>query len=331
MHLEDDALVRYCLEGDTDAFGVLVYKYQQMVYAYAFQKVRNDADAKDIVQEVFLRAYRHLDKLKFPHKFRTWLYTIMSNECKRWLARTAKDREIRLEDMADAVVQIEPEHARNPEDWQVDLEQALAELSDDNRILVSMFYMSDCSLREIGEFLGVSTNTVKVRLHRARQKLGGILSERYGHLLREHKLRGGFIMQIMERIHQLPRPVISPTWREQMIQQIPFAITATLCVLLGAMGFLFSPEKEIWPFHGYPSTGLHTASRKTEPFELVSLAYPDNSITPLMTSGEPDDVIRPEAGDRKQNQSVNSLLPTLWRRLNQQTHRRWRLRGLRSR
>ena len=85
MHSVDEKLVSQTLGGDRDAFGVLVHKYQEMVYTYAFQKVRNEADAQDIMQEIFLQAYRRLYQLRHPHLFRSWLYTIMSNECKRWL------------------------------------------------------------------------------------------------------------------------------------------------------------------------------------------------------------------------------------------------------
>ena len=79
-------------------------------------------------------------------------------------------------------------------DWEVDLEQALSELPDDNRVAVSLFYISNCSLKEISEFLGVSVNTVKGKLHRARQQLGGALSDRYRRALGSHKLKGGFLM-----------------------------------------------------------------------------------------------------------------------------------------
>ena len=62
-------------------------------------------------------------------------------------------------------------HTAPTESWRVDLEQALSELSDDNRVAVSMFYMGDHSLKEISDFLGVSVNTVKGKLYRARQQL----------------------------------------------------------------------------------------------------------------------------------------------------------------
>ena len=157
--------------------------------------MRNEADAQDVTQEVFLRAYRHLDQLRHPYHFRSWLYTIMSNECNRWLVRGTKvrQREIVLE-AAVGEVRVEPPHTLPTKDWEVDLEQALSELPDDNRVAVSLFYISNCSLKEISEFLGVSVNTVKGKLHRARQQLGGALSDRYRRALGSHKLKGGFLM-----------------------------------------------------------------------------------------------------------------------------------------
>ena len=155
MNSPDENLVSQTLAGDRDAFGVLVHKYQDMVYTYAFHKVRNEADSQDITQEVFLRAYRHLCKLRHPHRFRSWLYTIMSNECNRWLARVteARQREIALDEVTDDALQIEPAHTAATEGWQVDLERAISALPDDNRVAVSMFYMGGCSLKEISEFL----------------------------------------------------------------------------------------------------------------------------------------------------------------------------------
>ena len=135
MYSADEKLVSQTLAGDRDAFGVLVHKYQEMVYTYAFQKVRNEADAQDITQEIFLQAYRCLYQLRQPHLFRSWLYTIMSNECKRWLVRVTKKRrrETVLEEAADEALQVEPAHAAPVEGWQVDLEQAMSALPDENR------------------------------------------------------------------------------------------------------------------------------------------------------------------------------------------------------
>ena len=123
-----------------------------------------------------------------------------------------RQRETALEDATDDALRIEPAHTAPTEGWQVDLEQALSELPDDNRVAVSMFYMGDHSLKEISEFLGVSVNTVKGKLYRARQQLGNALSERYGSLLKSHKLKGGFLMQFMEQIHHIPSPTMASSW-----------------------------------------------------------------------------------------------------------------------
>ena len=235
MRSDDEKLVSQTLAGDRDAFGVLVHKYQEMVYAYAFQKVRNAEDAQDVTQEVFWRAYHHLYQLRHPHRFRSWLYTIMSNECKRRLVSVIKtrQRETALEDVADDSLRIEPAHTTPIEGWQVDLEQALSELPDDNRVAVSMFYMGDRSLKEISEFLGVSVNTVKGKLYRARQQLGNALSERYGSLLKSHKLKGGFLMQFMEQIQHMPSPTMASSWSATAIGKILFSLIMAVCVLIG--------------------------------------------------------------------------------------------------
>ena len=237
MRSDDEKLVSQTLAGDRDAFGVLVHKYQEMVYAYAFQKVRNEADAQDITQEVFWRAYHYLYQLRQPHRFRSWLYTIMSNQCKRQLMNVTKtrQRETALEDATDEALRIEPAYTAPTEGWRVDLEHALSELSDDNRVAVSMFYMGDHSLKEISEFLGVSVNTVKSKLYRARQQLGNALSERYGRLLKSHKLKGGFffLMQFMEQIHHIPSPTMASSWSSTAVGKILFSLIMAVCVLIG--------------------------------------------------------------------------------------------------
>lgn len=207
-HSDDETLIHHCLAGDEDAFGFLVHKYKDLVYAYACQKVSNYTDAEDITQEVFIRAYRNLATFKHPHNFRSWLYTIASNECKRWLAKKRKhqEKEVNLEDVPAENLGFEADFSKTPTDWQIDLEEVIRNLPEDNRIVVSMFYMSDCSLKEISEYLGVSVNTVKGKLHRARQQLGNMLLERYESVLKKNKLRGGFTCKVMKQLHHISHP-----------------------------------------------------------------------------------------------------------------------------
>jgi predicted DNA-binding protein YlxM (UPF0122 family) len=116
--------------------------------------------------------------------------------------RRRREKEIDLECTPEESLGFEADCFRTPTDWQVDLEAAIDSLPEDNRIVVSMFYLSDCSLAEISEYLGVSTNTVKGKLYRARQQLGKMILERYGGILRKNKLRGGFTYEIMKQLHQ---------------------------------------------------------------------------------------------------------------------------------
>ena len=238
MYSADELLVSQTLAGDRDAFGVLVHKYQEMVFAYAFQKLRNEVDAEDVTQEVFLRAFRNLYSLRHPHRFRSWLYTIMSNECNRWLARVAKTHrsEVLLAHASDDDLRVQPGHTVPTEGWKVDLEQAIAALSDENRVAVSMFYMGDCTLKEISDFLGVSVNTVKTKLHRARQQLGRSLSERYGKVLKSRKLRGGFLMQMMEQLRHTPMPTMGFAWSGATVGKTAFSLITVLCILIGLVG-----------------------------------------------------------------------------------------------
>jgi len=238
---DDETLIYHCLSGDEKAFTFLVHKYKDLVHAYACQKVRNYSDAEDITQETFIRAYRNLEKLRHPHNFRSWLYTIASNECNRHLSKARQ--KVSLEDVNEETLKLETHLSRTPTDWQIDLEEAMESLPKDNRIAISMFYMSDCSIREISEYLGVSINTVKSKLRRTRQKLGNML-ESYGKALSKNRLKGGFIMQVMEQLHHIPQPTIPPAWRGILTRQAPLAIATSLCVLLGILGFLLGDAQE---------------------------------------------------------------------------------------
>ena len=223
-----------------------------------------------------------------------------------------------LEEAAEDALKIEPAHTAPVEGWQVDLEKAMASLSDENRVAVSMFYMGDCSLKEISEFLGVSVNTVKGKLHRARRQLGGAMSQHYGRLLTSHKLRAGFLMQIMEQIRYVPAPAIGFAWSGATVGKSLFALITALCILFGLARvrsdlttsssekqFASSPSVmnrlpievahiESVPYSAHsPISGIPSATgkRPIAPSNRVSIEPSDRSIgrngTSAENSGEP--------------------------------------------
>jgi len=85
MQTEDGYLIRKCIAGEPETFGLLVDKYKASIYAFVYTKLCNFHDAEDITQEVFIKAYRNLRTLEQCDSFLAWLYCIASNLCKNWI------------------------------------------------------------------------------------------------------------------------------------------------------------------------------------------------------------------------------------------------------
>ena len=93
--MADRHLVDKCLNGDPAAFGMLVDKYKESVYALAYSKLHNFHDAEDVTQEAFIKAYQKLRTLRRWNDFHVWIYAITSNLCKNWIRAESRrpDRE----------------------------------------------------------------------------------------------------------------------------------------------------------------------------------------------------------------------------------------------
>ena len=102
MKLSDEELVRRALAFDTEAFDMLVKRYQDAVYGMAVHIVKNFADAQDIAQDVFLTAYQNLHSLKRYASFASWLRGIVVNMCKMWMRR--KRESVSLDEMLEFVL-----------------------------------------------------------------------------------------------------------------------------------------------------------------------------------------------------------------------------------
>jgi RNA polymerase sigma-70 factor (ECF subfamily) len=85
MRTEDGYIIRKCLNGESEAFGLLVDKYKASIYAFTYAKLRNFHDAEDVTQEVFIKAYKNLRTLKRWDSFLAWLYSIAADLCRKWV------------------------------------------------------------------------------------------------------------------------------------------------------------------------------------------------------------------------------------------------------
>ncbi|MBM3238196.1 sigma-70 family RNA polymerase sigma factor [Candidatus Poribacteria bacterium] len=176
MPQSDVEFVQEALAGDLDAFGQLVNKYQGAVYGLAFHLVGNFADAQDLAQEAFIKAFQNLSQLKDYTKFAHWLKQITANTCHRWLRQ--RQREIsRIGFLHEIDEQSEGVHIATPDEIVESKEriqmvrQAMNTLPKNNRIVLTLFYMDGLSYGDISEFLGLPVSTIKSRLHHARKKL----------------------------------------------------------------------------------------------------------------------------------------------------------------
>lgn len=258
MRYDDDAgLVKAVLDGDKDAFVFLVDRYQGAVYAYCLNQVRSEEDAKDVTQEVLLKAYLNLGQLKTPHAFRSWLYTIASNECRMW------HRKHRSHEALEAEVEATAAH-RGDLETQLTVKKEIDALPESQRLVVLMHYFSGFSLKEIGEFLGTSREAIKARLFRARQRLGLRLKGTFEEYF-DSSTKPNLCVAILEKITSLPVPSMpdSPVSKAHRLAPLPAAAVLSV-VLFGGLAGLFPTGTDSGVPHGTINVSLLYADSGVE-------------------------------------------------------------------
>ena len=168
---DDLDLVHQSLEGQTEAFGVLVNKYQKVMYTVALRMLGNPEDARDATQDAFVKAYQHLSTFDSRYRFYSWMYRILVNEC----LNVNRDR--RSEEPLDAFTAggIDPFDSAVAAERVVQINMALEKLTPEYRAVVVLRHFAGQSYGEIAEALGIPEKTVKSRLYTARQQLGEML------------------------------------------------------------------------------------------------------------------------------------------------------------
>lgn len=201
--VDDVQLIRAVLSGDDTAFDILVEKYQKSVHALAWQKIGDFHYAEEITQDTFLRAYQKLSTLKNPSQFLGWLYVIANRLCLKWLRKHKPEKHLQsledtpMEDVAKSAYTDYVSEQRETEATEHRFEivrKLLEKLPDGERTVVTLHYLGEMTTKEISKSLGVSVETIKVRLYRARKRL----REEEELLIQE--VLGG--MQVSSRIKQ---------------------------------------------------------------------------------------------------------------------------------
>ena len=188
MHTElsdfdEQELVARAQNGDTEAFNPLVYKYQQKIYNLIYRKVGDRETAKDLCQEVFLKAWQALPNFKGESVFYSWLYQIAVNRSIDFLRKRDRRQVIGFEELpqnADDTLQmtdLQPSPCEVLERRELEqiIRKAIRKLPSGQRSIIYLRHWEGLPIKEIASRLGKSENTVKTYLHYAHRKLRNIL------------------------------------------------------------------------------------------------------------------------------------------------------------
>lgn len=178
MSRTDEELIRQVQEGDQGAFRELMGRYRNKLMAFIYSVVRDYHLAEDIFQETFIRVYRQADRYKREYKFKTWLYTIALNRARDRLRHFKRRPEVFLdsspgrnwrERLKSKIAG--PRDMAGARELEKILRKQLGELSDQHREVVVMSRLLGLKYAEIAGILGISSGTVRSRLHYALREL----------------------------------------------------------------------------------------------------------------------------------------------------------------
>lgn len=184
--LGDQELVKWVLAGETGFFEALMRRYNQRVFRASRAILRDDAEAEEVAQEAWVRAYQHLRQFEGRSSFSTWLTRIAVHEALRRAGRRRKTEEIDAmeESRKDALPQLSaagtPEESASVSEARTLLETSIDSLPDLYREIFVLRDVEEMSTTEAAETLGISEENVKTRLHRARAMLRKEIYQRAG-------------------------------------------------------------------------------------------------------------------------------------------------------
>ncbi|WP_297633768.1 sigma-70 family RNA polymerase sigma factor [uncultured Clostridium sp.] len=169
LHFSKKGLVYKAKDGDIEAFMELIRENKLLMYKVALNMIKRECDIDDAIQETIINAFENIKNLREEKNFKSWLITILINECKRILKKNKK------------LVLV---HEFNNEAFEeryenVDIIEAINELDNESKEIVILYYFEDLKQEEISKKLNLNSSTVRTKLSRAKKKLYKILGEDY--------------------------------------------------------------------------------------------------------------------------------------------------------
>jgi RNA polymerase sigma factor (sigma-70 family) len=177
---EESIIVARILKGDTSAFAQLVDQYKDLVFTLAFRMLKNREEAEEVSQDVFIKVFKSLRSFKGDSKLSTWVYRVTYNCC---LDQLKKNKNHMLEVPINEYNYNKIDSIDNAleglikEEKQGLIRTCVSKLPEDSCAIITLFYFDELSLDEISGITGIESNTVKVKLCRARKKLAKIMEQ----------------------------------------------------------------------------------------------------------------------------------------------------------
>ena len=181
MTTNDQVYIEAILNGDANAFTVLVDRYKDLVFTLSLRMMKHTEEAEEAAQDTFIKAYKSLNKFKGDSKFSTWIYRVAYNTCLDRLKKNKRQQytveineytEHQVKTIDNALDQIEAKEKQQA------IQDCLALLPSEDSFLLTLYYFEELSLEEIGKIVSLKPNNVKVKLFRGRKKLATILKRK---------------------------------------------------------------------------------------------------------------------------------------------------------
>lgn len=163
---EENELIDQLLAGKEEPYARLVDNYKSYAFTIAMKILSNRSDAEEATQDAFIKAFHALKTFNRQARFSTWLYRIVFNTAVSYKRKSRIHASIEHHDQAG-----EPESDLERKDKQAFVWSAMENLNEADRLAIQLYYIKEFSLDEVAEMMGQNMNTLKVRIHRARQRL----------------------------------------------------------------------------------------------------------------------------------------------------------------
>ncbi|MBT8254100.1 MAG: sigma-70 family RNA polymerase sigma factor [Flavobacteriaceae bacterium] len=178
MTTNDQLHIKAILNGDTQAFSILVDRYQDMVFTLALRMLKHREEAEEVAQDTFIKVFKSLSRFKGDSKFSTWIYKIAYNCCLDRLKRNKRQwntvaidsfTENRVKALEDTFKQLETKERHEA------IRKCIDKLPAQDGFILTLYYFDELPLEEVAKVMGVTSNNAKVKLFRSRKRLATLL------------------------------------------------------------------------------------------------------------------------------------------------------------